>query len=85
MLQILDEPLHIENALERVAAEIYALLLDKKPKDSQIIIANSDLTRKEVLELKENFKDDEKTFKQQIEHSYIIIQYLSVPVDEEFK
>ncbi|CAD8127733.1 unnamed protein product [Paramecium sonneborni] len=85
LINELDEQLHGENALERVASEIYAAILDKKPKDSQIIFANSDLSKKEVLQLQQNFKDDEKTFKQQHEHSYIINQYLSVPVDEEFQ
>ncbi|CAD8114348.1 unnamed protein product [Paramecium primaurelia] len=85
LINSLDDTLHEENALERVATEIYAAVLDRKPKDSQIIIANSDLSKQEVLQLQQNFKDDEKTFKQQQEHSYIINQYLSVPKEEEFQ
>ena len=49
LIETLDDPLHEENALERVATEIYATVLDRKPKDSQIIVANSDLSKKEVL------------------------------------
>lgn len=45
LINSLDETLHEENALERVATEIYSAILDRKPKDSKIIIANSDLSR----------------------------------------
>lgn len=34
LINALDDTLHEENALERVATEIYAAVLDRKPKDS---------------------------------------------------
>ncbi|TNV74548.1 hypothetical protein FGO68_gene275 [Halteria grandinella] len=84
LIAALDDVLHKDQALERVATEIYAYLLDKKPKDSAIIFANGDLSKQEVLQLQQNFKDDEQTFKQQNEHQYVVIQYLKVPQNEEF-
>lgn len=51
LMVALDEILHNELILERVVAEIYHQLLNKKPAESQIIICKAGLSKAEILEL----------------------------------